>query len=147
MRGGGQRLGEIVIDDLRHQCPGEAIGVCRVCWAEALAALAARQREAPISGDDLDQARQQLIEAWPSFLIVEVCQRVVERAGHFAEVLALRGYDSLQLAAAHELHDKGGQPVIFASDDRRLNQVAHLLQLGGIRWYQSRRRRRTMQEN
>jgi hypothetical protein len=44
-------------------------------------------------------------------------------------VFALRGYDSVQLAAAHELHDKGGQPVIFACDDRRLNQAAQLLQL------------------
>jgi predicted nucleic acid-binding protein len=94
-----------------------------------MAALARRQREDPISGDDLDQARQHLIEAWPSFLIVEVSQGVVERAGHFADVFALRGYDSVQLAAAHELHDKGGQPVIFACDDRRLNQAAQLLQL------------------
>lgn len=107
----------------------EAIGVCRICWAEAMAVLARRQREDPISGDDLDQARQHLIEAWPSFLIVEVSQGVVERAGYFADVFALRGYDSVQLAAAHELHDKGGQPVIFACDDRRLNQAAQLLQL------------------
>lgn len=62
-----------MIDDLQHQCPGEAIGVCRICWAEAMAALARRQREDPISGDDLDHGRQHLIEAWPSFLIVEVC--------------------------------------------------------------------------
>jgi len=28
----------------------------------------------------------------------------VETAGRFADVFALRGYDSVQLAAAHELH-------------------------------------------
>ena len=119
----------------------EAIGVCRICWAEVMAALARRQREDPISGDDLDKARQHLIQAWPSFLIVEVSQGVVERAGHFADVFVLRGYDSVQLAAAHELHDKGGQPVIFACDDRRLNQTAQLLQLQVLPLHQRQRQR------
>ncbi len=41
----------------------EAIGVCRICWAEAMAGLARRQRENPISGDDLEQARQHLLQA------------------------------------------------------------------------------------
>jgi hypothetical protein len=77
----------------------------------------------------------------PSFLIVEVSQGVVERAGHFADVFALRGYDSVQLAAAHELHDKGGQPVIFACDDRRLNQAAQLLQLQVLQLHQRQRQR------
>jgi uncharacterized protein len=94
-----------------------------------MAALARRQREDPISGHDLDQARRHLIQAWPSFLIIEVSQHVVETAGHFADAFALRGYDSVQLAAAHALHVNAGQTVIFASDDRRLNQAAQLLQL------------------
>jgi hypothetical protein len=33
------------------------------------------------------------------------------------------------LVAAHELHASTKQPVSFASYDRRLNQVAQLLQL------------------
>jgi len=44
-------------------------------------------------------------------------------------VFALRGYDSVQLAAAHELHVNAEQTVVFASYDRRLNQAAQLLQL------------------
>jgi hypothetical protein len=39
------------------------------------------------------------------------------------------GYDSVQLAAAHELHVNAEQTVVFASYDRRLNQAALLLQL------------------
>ncbi|MCP9810208.1 hypothetical protein KBY58_12290 [Cyanobium sp. HWJ4-Hawea] len=44
-------------------------------------------------------------------------------------MFALRGYDSVQLAATHELHVNAEQPVLFACYDRRLNQAAELLQL------------------
>ena len=60
---------------------------------------------------------------------VEVSQPLVETAGRFADVFALRGYDSVQLAAAHELHVNAEQSVLFACFDRRLNQAAQLLQL------------------
>ena len=66
---------------------------------------------------------------WPSFTIVEVSQQLVEVAGRFADGFAHRGYDSVQLAAAHELHVNAAQNVLFASYDRRLNQAAQLLQL------------------
>lgn len=52
--------------------------------------------------------------------------------GTLPRFLALRDYDSVQLAAAHELHDKGRQPVIFASDNRDLKPAAPLLQMGGL---------------
>ncbi len=76
-----------------------------------------------------DQMRQHLIESWKTFTIVEVSQPLVETAGRFADVFALRGYDSVQLAAAHELHVNAQQTVLFACYDRRLNQAAQLLQL------------------
>ena len=105
------------------------IAVCRISWAEAMAGLARRQRDDPASGDDLELARQHLITSWPSFAIVEVSQALVETAGRFADAFALRGYDSVQLAAAHELHVTAAVPLTFASYDRRLNQAAQLLQL------------------
>ena len=69
-----------------------------------MAALARLQREDPINNEDLELARQQLSQSWKTFTIVEVSQSLVEKAGRFADVFALRGYDSVQLAAAHELH-------------------------------------------
>ena len=66
---------------------------------------------------------------WSSFTIVEVSQKLVEAAGRFADGFALKGYDSVQLAAAHELHLNTEQKVLFACYDRRLNQAAQLLQL------------------
>lgn len=110
-------------------CRAAVIAVCRISWAEAMAGLARRQRDDPASGDDLELARQHLITSWPSFAIVEVSQVLVETAGRFADAFALRGYDSVQLAAAHELHVTAAVPLTFASYDRRLNQAAQLLQL------------------
>lgn len=65
-----------------------------------MAALSRLQREDPICNADLEQARQHLIQSWKTFMIVEVSQPLVETAGRFADVFALRGYDSVQLAAA-----------------------------------------------
>ena len=45
-----------------------------------------------------------------------------------AEAFALRGYDSVQLAAVHSLHEQLDLPLTFACFDRRLNQAAQLLQ-------------------
>jgi hypothetical protein len=107
----------------------EAIAVCRITWAEAMAAMARRQREDPMSEDDIDQARGRLIQNWNDMTIVEVSQNLVETAGRFADGFALRGYDSVQLAAAHELRKSTEQSLTFASYDRRLRQAAQLLQL------------------
>lgn len=67
--------------------------------------------------------------AWPSFVIADITQPLVEKAGVFAEAFVLRGYDSVQLAAAHQLHEQFALPLTFACFDRRLNQAAKLLQL------------------
>ena len=66
---------------------------------------------------------------WAQFVIVAISQRLVEAAGRYADAFALRGYDSVQLAAAHELNLSTDLPITFASFDRRLNQAAQLLQL------------------
>ena len=67
--------------------------------------------------------------AWPDFAIADVTQPLVEKAGVFAEAFGLRGSDSIQLAAAHRLHEHFALPLTFACFDRRLNQAAKLLQL------------------
>jgi uncharacterized protein with PIN domain len=41
----------------------DAIEVCRISWAETMAALARRQREDPNSSADLEEARQHLIHS------------------------------------------------------------------------------------
>jgi predicted nucleic acid-binding protein len=114
-----------------HQASERAglIAACRITWAEAMAAMARRQRDDPTSADDIETARQRLSLLWSSFTIVEVSQKLVEAAGRFADGFALKGYDSVQLAAAHELHVNTEQKVLFACYDRRLKQAAQLIQL------------------
>jgi predicted nucleic acid-binding protein len=117
-------------DQMLHaSAEAEVIAVCRITWAEVMAGMARRQREVPRDAAMLEQGRAQLIQSWPLCTIVEVSQSLVETAGRFADVFALRGYDSVQLAAAHELQINSEQPLTFACFDRRLRQAAALLQM------------------
>ena len=117
--------------DQIHQASQAAVAIaaCRITWAEAMAAMARRQREDPVSADAIEQARQRLHQLWTFFSIVEVSQDLVETAGSFADGFALRGYDSVQLAAAYTLQRTAAQPLSVACFDRRLNQAAQILKL------------------
>lgn len=107
----------------------ETVAVCRIAWAEAFAALARRAREVPRDEAPIIAARQALASDWPHFFIVEVTQSVVERAGEFADMFALRGYDSVQLAAACEILSAAPGEVAFSCFDNRLNKAARVLGL------------------
>jgi len=101
--------------------------VCRIAWAEAHAALSRRAREVPEDTPVIEQAKVALAEDWPHFVILKVDQAVVERAGEYADTFALRGYDSIQLAAAFEVGRISETPVSFACFDIRLNKAAKVL--------------------
>ena len=107
----------------------ETVAACRIAWAEACAALARRAREVPADEAAIMAARQALAQDWPHFFIVEVTQPVVERAGEFADTFALRGYDSVQLAAACEILAIAPGEVTFSCFDNRLNKAARVLGL------------------
>lgn len=107
----------------------ETVAVCRIAWAEACAALARRAREVPADEAAILAARQALARDWPHFFVVEVTQPVVERAGEFSETFALRGYDSVQLAAACEILAVAPDGVAFSCFDNRLNKAAKVLGL------------------
>lgn len=105
----------------------DVVAGCRIAWAEACAALSRRGRESPTDMPLIEQARQYLTKDWPHYLIIEVTQHVVEQAGDYADAFALRGYDSVQLAAAHQAQQISGMSVMFACFDLRLNKAAQLL--------------------
>lgn len=105
----------------------EAVAVCRIAWAEAHAALSRRAREVPGDGDVIEQAKAALAADWPHFVVMEIDQTLVELAGEYADTFALRGYDSIQLAAAFEAGRIALSPVFFACFDARLNKAARLL--------------------
>lgn len=105
----------------------EAVAVCRIAWAEAYAALSRRARELPTDIDNIEQAKVALAADWPHFVVLEIDQPLVERAGDYADTFALRGYDSIQLAAAFEAGSISQTPIFFACFDSRLNKAAKLL--------------------
>ena len=105
----------------------ESVAVCRIAWAEAHSAFARRAREVPVDAETIEHAKVALAADWPDFVILEVNQNLVELAGEYADTFALRGYDSVQLAAAHELLRLSRSGVMFASFDQRLNKAAKAL--------------------
>jgi predicted nucleic acid-binding protein len=105
----------------------EAVAVCRIAWAEAHAAFSRRAREVPIDAETMELAKAALAADWPRFVILEINQSLVERAGDYADTFALRGYDSIQLAAAFETKRIAQSPVLFACFDTRLNKAAKAL--------------------
>jgi predicted nucleic acid-binding protein len=105
----------------------EAVAVCRIAWAEAFAALSRRAREVPEDALVIEQAKAALAVDWPHFVVLEIDQPLVERAGEYADTFALRGYDSIQLAAAFETGRISQMPIFFACYDIRLNKAAKLL--------------------
>jgi uncharacterized protein len=110
-----------------HLQESEAVAVCRIAWAEAHAALSRRARETPEDTVTLEQAKAALAADWPHYIVMEISQALVERAGDYADTFALRAYDSVQLAAAFETGLISQAPVLFACFDIRLNKAAKLL--------------------
>ncbi len=105
----------------------EAVAVCRIAWAEAYAALSRRAREVPEDASLIEQAKAAIAADWPHFVVLEIDQPLVELAGEYADTFALRGYDSIQLAAAFEAGRISQTPLFFACYDMRLNKAAKLL--------------------
>jgi uncharacterized protein len=95
--------------------------------AEAQAALARRAGEVPEDRPVIEAAKTALTTDWLHYLVLEVSQSVAERAGDYADTFALRGYDSVQLAAAFEAGQISETIVDFACFDVRLNKAAQLL--------------------
>lgn len=115
-------------DDMRKLArDAEAVAVSRIAWAEYHSALARRAREVPEDTDALDQARRAFVAEWCRYVVLEVTQAVVERAGEYADAFALRAYDAVQLASADETARQSGLPTTFACFDQRLGRAASIL--------------------
>jgi uncharacterized protein len=105
----------------------EGVAVSRIAWVKAHSAFAKRAREEPRDIVVLESAKQALRVDWQGYVVIEVTQALVELAGEYAEVFALRGYDSVQLACASQTAMLTQNPVCFASFDLRLNKAAKAL--------------------
>jgi predicted nucleic acid-binding protein len=111
----------------------EGVAVCRIAWAEAMAAFSRRVRDVPEDAAVIEQAKAALAQDWPNFIVMEVTQQLVERAGDYVDTFALRGYDSVQLASAFEVGRVTESPIYFACFDTRLNKAASVLGMSCIK--------------
>jgi len=111
----------------------EAVATSRIAWAEFHAAVARRAREVPGDNDAMDKVRDLLSAEWGRYLVIEVSQKIVERAGHFADAFALRGYDAVHLASAAEAQEQSGHDLHFACFDKRLNKAAGIIDMQLLR--------------
>ncbi len=103
------------------------VSVCRIAWAEMMAAMARRAREIPEDAGAIESGRKRFEQMWPDFAVVEVNQKLVRLAGDIAEAFALRAYDSVQLAAAQRLHQGVKGKMTFACFDKRLHKAAVMM--------------------
>lgn len=103
------------------------LAVCRIAWAESMAAFSRYARENPVDARAVETVKARLRADWPGYAIVEVTQPLVELAGEYADTFALRGYDSVQLAAARTLQQAAGEELHFACFDMRLRKAARVL--------------------
>ncbi len=99
----------------------------QILYVEFHATLARLGRENRLTDGQSNQLKRDFLAAWPTFTQVGLTTPLLARTAEFAEGFALRGYDSLHLAAADLLRQAIGRPLVFASFDRHLNRAARLL--------------------
>jgi predicted nucleic acid-binding protein len=100
-----------------------ALATARIAYAEARAAFARHRREGGLDPRALRQIVERLDGDWGAYVLVDVTEPLVRRAGLLAERHALRGFDAIHLAAAIELARAGGDLVV-ACFDQRLRRAA-----------------------
>ena len=107
----------------------ELVGISRIAYAEARAALARVLREKRTTHAEHRKRIAALDADYAKLLKVEVSEDVVRQAGDLAESHALRGFDAIQLASARWLARKTRKPVRLLAFDERVNAAAHALGL------------------
>ena len=102
----------------------DAVGTAATSAAEVTAAIARAARMALISREEAESAREALQSDWDFLMRLQVTEALVRRAASLAWEQALRGYDSVHLAAALLWAEAVGEPVHLATFDRQLWRAA-----------------------
>lgn len=105
----------------------ERVTSARVVYAEGHAALASAARLGRLPAGRLRAAIGELVNHYEELHLVEISDRLVRRAGALAEEYALRGYDSVHLAAAE--FSRGDEVFVFVAGDGGLCAAAERIGL------------------
>ena len=107
----------------------DAVASHLIAFVEANAAFSRLSRENVLTEKQCHAVRSEFLNDWGNYVQVGLNQSILQRAADLAGGFALRAYDSVHLAAADLLLKQGGDGVLFACFDRRLNQAAKVLGL------------------
>jgi predicted nucleic acid-binding protein len=107
----------------------KAVYTHQITYVEIRAAFAKIHGMKRISVEALESIKQAFEQDWMAIGVIGVNESLIRRAGDLAEILALRGYDSVHLAATEALHvqKSSGTDFCFAGFDQKLNQGASRL--------------------
>ena len=103
-----------------------------VTYAEVQAAFARRIREQPAIAPSLRLDQKDFVADWTNWAVIGMNQTLMLQAAYLADAFALRGYDSIQLAAAAYTQQQSQTTVTFACFDERLNKAASLLGMTAV---------------
>lgn len=115
---------QTLVQSMDHLCC-HSIG-----YVEVRAALASAERGQRLCAEDYALVVSRFKADWSGISQIEVNSPLLERAADCAEGFALRGYDSVHLAAADKIYRAMADSFMFISFDKQLNRAAHLLGMG-----------------
>lgn len=101
-----------------------AVATALITRAEVAAALARAVRLGVLDDKGGRRARRRFAGEWQALVRVPITEALIARADALAWDHDLRGYDSVQLAAALTWQDSIGQDIVLATFDHRLWQAA-----------------------
>lgn len=124
-----EETGSAWIDQLCRSYPASHFYTVRITGAEIVAAIFVRMRTGSIAVPEAQTAVHQFkTDFRQHYQIIEVTQDLIELAMSLAERHTIRGYDSVQLAAALSLQrirtSLNLSALTFVSADNRLNGIA-----------------------
>lgn len=104
----------------------DIVATATIAYPETRAALARRRREGHLPSRAVAAAKRALDGDWARYLTVDVTPSLCREAGVLAERHALRGYDSVHLAAFLTVARAAGKDAVeFSCFDDRLTRAAH----------------------
>jgi predicted nucleic acid-binding protein len=114
---GGDQVRQLIAD-------AEALGTVAISRVEVVAALGKAVRLGAVTREQGESARQFFQTEWRDLSRIEITDHVIERAADLAWSHGLRGYDSVQLAAAMIWQESLGFPLTLATFDVKLWEAA-----------------------
>lgn len=115
-----QEQGSQVVDDL---CKNNELGTTRLSYAEIYAAFYRCYRNNQIDLTYLSNSITNFEKDWQSLLIIDFTPNIQDKIPPLAKRFALAGADSIHLATAAHLLDKG-LSISFVTSDKRLFNAA-----------------------